>query len=264
MPVTERAVAIEDFMCPNLENRFLRIVRTFSKKRPRNPGLGKTGHVKVLLVEDDPSIASSLVEGLQANGFTVTHVATGAAALAAPPVDVVLLDIGLPDIDGFDVCRQIRKSSTVPIILLTARSEELDRVVGLELGADDYVTKPFGFRELVARIRAVTRRAGMSEVPTAGPLTLGPLSIDERTRRATLNGEELQLTTKEFDLLVYLAAEPDIVHRRTDILEHVWDVNWYGPTKTLDAHIAALRKKLGSPDWIQAVRGVGFRLEVQA
>jgi DNA-binding response OmpR family regulator len=220
--------------------------------------------VKVLLVEDDPSIAASLVEGLQANGFTVTHVSTGAGALSAPAVDVVLLDIGLPDMDGFDVCRQIRKSSMVPIILLTARSEELDRVVGLELGADDYVTKPFGFRELVARIRAVTRRAGMADSVVSGPIVLGALSIDERTRRALLDGEELQLTTKEFDLLVYLAAEPGVVHRRTDILEHVWDVNWYGPTKTLDAHIAALRKKLGNPEWIQAVRGVGFRLEVQS
>ena len=225
--------------------------------------MGKTVEVKVLLVEDDPSIAQSVVEGLQSSGFTVTHVSTGAAALAAPPVDIVLLDIGLPDIDGFDVCRQLRKVSTVPIILLTARSEELDRVVGLELGADDYVTKPFGFRELVARIRAVTRRAGMADTAPSGPTVVGPLSIDERTRRATLNGEELQLTTKEFDLLVYLASEPGIVHRRTDILEHVWDVNWYGPTKTLDAHIAALRKKLGNPDWIQAVRGVGFRMEVQ-
>jgi len=220
--------------------------------------------VKVLLVEDDPSIAASLVEGLQANGFTVTHVSTGAGALSAPAVDVVLLDIGLPDMDGFDVCRQIRKSSMVPIILLTARSEELDRVVGLELGADDYVTKPFGFRELVARIRAVTRRASMADSVVSGPIDLGSLSIDERTRRALLDGEELQLTTKEFDLLVYLAAEPGVVHRRTDILEHVWDVNWYGPTKTLDAHIAALRKKLGNPEWIQAVRGVGFRLEVQS
>ena len=220
--------------------------------------------MKVLLVEDDPSIAASLVEGLQANGFTVTHVSTGAGALSAPSVDVVLLDIGLPDMDGFDVCRQIRKSSMVPIILLTARSEELDRVVGLELGADDYVTKPFGFRELVARIRAVTRRAGMADSVVSGPIVLGALSIDERTRRALLDGEELQLTTKEFDLLVYLAAEPGVVHRRTDILEHVWDVNWYGPTKTLDAHIAALRKKLGNPEWIQAVRGVGFRLEVQS
>ncbi len=220
--------------------------------------------MKVLLVEDDPSIAASLVEGLQANGFTVTHVSTGAGALSAPAVDVVLLDIGLPDMDGFDVCRQIRKSSMVPIILLTARSEELDRVVGLELGADDYVTKPFGFRELVARIRAVTRRAGMADSVVSGPIDLGSLSIDERTRRALLDGEELQLTTKEFDLLVYLAAEPGVVHRRTDILEHVWDVNWYGPTKTLDAHIAALRKKLGNPEWIQAVRGVGFRLEVQS
>lgn len=220
--------------------------------------------MKVLLVEDDPSIAASLVEGLQTNGFTVTHVSTGAGALSAPSVDVVLLDIGLPDMDGFDVCRQIRQSSMVPIILLTARSEELDRVVGLELGADDYVTKPFGFRELVARIRAVTRRAGMADPVVSGPIVLGSLSIDERTRRALLDGEELQLTTKEFDLLVYLAAEPGVVHRRTDILEHVWDVNWYGPTKTLDAHIAALRKKLGNPEWIQAVRGVGFRLEVQS
>jgi DNA-binding response OmpR family regulator len=157
----------------------------------------------------------------------------------------------------------------VPIIMLTARSEEFDRVLGLELGADDYVTKPFSFRELVARIRAVTRRLG-TEPGTAAlgaddaVQQFGVLAIDRRTRRVHLAGEELHLTAKEFDLLAYLAIDPGAVRTRTDILENVWDAHWYGPTKTVDAHVAAIRKKLGDAGWIEAVRGVGFRLEQPA
>ena len=218
--------------------------------------------MKVLLVEDDPSIASVVVRGLGDAGFTVEHVANGAEALAVESFDFVLLDLGLPDIDGFDVCRAIRAKSQVPIIILTARSDEFDRVVGLELGADDYVVKPFGMRELVARIRAVLRRGGQGSGNAETTITVGQLVIDDKTRRAELGGEELALTPKEFDLLAYLAADPGIVHRRHDILEHVWDTEWYGPTKTLDAHVAALRKKLGNQEWIEAVRGVGFRLQV--
>ena len=219
--------------------------------------------VKVLLVEDDPSIAAVVTRGLSDAGFEVMHVDSGKAALAAEGFDFVLLDLGLPDMDGLDVCRDIRAKSQVPVIIVTARSDELDRVVGLELGADDYVVKPFGMRELIARIRAVLRRGGIADTVSAdSSIAIGGLNVNERTREATLDGVELILTPKEFDLLAYLAAEPDVVHRRHDILEHVWDTEWYGPTKTLDAHVAALRKKLGNQDWIEAVRGVGFRLRV--
>lgn len=217
--------------------------------------------MKVLLVEDDPSIAAVVVRGLTDAGFQVLHVESGAAALEATGYDFVLLDLGLPDSDGLDVCRELRARSSVPVIIVTARGDELDRVVGLELGADDYVIKPFGMRELVARIRAVLRRGGQAESPAASAeVVVGDLVIREKTREVVLAGEMLSLTPKEFDLLAYLAAEPDVVHRRHDILEHVWETEWYGPTKTLDAHVAALRKKLGSQDWIEAVRGVGFRL----
>jgi DNA-binding response OmpR family regulator len=226
--------------------------------------------VRILLVEDDPAIAVSLVDGLHDAGHEVEHTATGAGALAAMagglPFDTVLLDLGLPDLDGRDVCRQLRARSNVPIIMLTARSEEFDRVLGLELGADDYVTKPFSFRELLARIRAVARRSGTGPDVAPGDSddtaqTVGALHIDRRTRRVHLAGEPLTLTAKEFDLLSFLARDPGAVRTRTDILEHVWDAHWYGPTKTVDAHVAAIRKKLGDPRWIEAVRGVGFRLE---
>ena len=215
----------------------------------------------ILLVEDDDAIAASLESGLATAGMTVRRVATGAEAVAAVIPDVVLLDIGLPDFDGFEVCRRIRHKSQVPVIMLTARDEEIDRVFGLEIGADDYVTKPFGLRELIARIRAVSRRHAVIDVPVAEVLEIGNLRMDLSTRRVYMSGEELELTTKEFDLLAYLAQHPGIVHRRTDIMESVWDSNWFGPTKTLDAHVAAVRKKLGNSDWIEAVRGVGFRLE---
>jgi DNA-binding response OmpR family regulator len=228
--------------------------------------------VRILLVEDDPSIAVSLVDGLVDAGHEVVHVATGAAALEhidATPPDVVLLDLGLPDMDGRDVCRVARSRTNVPIIMLTARSDEFDRVLGLELGADDYVTKPFSFRELLARIRAVARRthpdtpaAPVEGVASVQVQRLGPLEIDRRTRRVHVDGEEVHLTAKEFDLLAYLAADPGAVSTRLQILENVWDAHWYGPTKTVDAHVAALRKKLGAHEWIAAVRGVGFRLEV--
>lgn len=222
-----------------------------------------------MLVEDDASIAVSVVDSLEAAGYEVRHVTTGAAAIEADPgttADTVLLDLGLPDMDGRDVCRELRARSKVPIIMLTARSDEIDRVVGLELGADDYVVKPFSFRELLARIRAVARRAGPEPAHGAPPDTasvqlVGPLAIDRRARRVRLHDEELHLTAKEFDLLSFLANDPGAVHTRIEILEHVWDEHWYGPTKTVDAHVAALRRKLGDARWIQAVRGVGFRLE---
>jgi DNA-binding response OmpR family regulator len=162
--------------------------------------------------------------------------------------------------DGTEVARQIRARSAVPIIIVSARGDEMDRVLALELGADDYLVKPFGMRELLARIRAVTRRtAVVAEEPAAD---LGRLNIDERSRRVTLDGAAVHLTPTEFDLLKYLAAEPGAVRRRTDILRDVWQTEWYGATKTLDAHVAAIRRKLGDPGWIESVRGVGFRFEV--
>ena len=197
----------------------------------------------------------------------VVHVSTGAGALAERGHELVLLDLGLPDMDGRDVCRELRqRSATMPIIMLTARSEEFDRVLGLELGADDYVTKPFSLRELVARIRAVARRtldgpSGVDDRDSAAAQTIGQMELDRRTRRVRIDGEEIALTAKEFDLLSFLANDVGAVHTRTEILETVWDAHWYGPTKTVDAHVASLRKKLGDHGWIEAVRGVGFRLE---
>lgn len=223
------------------------------------------GCVFVLIVEDDDRIAAPLCKGLEAEGLITERVATGAAALArmestGPSPDVVLLDLRLPDIDGFEVCRRLRSASDVPIIVVTARGEEVDRVLGLELGADDYVVKPFGFRELLARIRAVTRRSQSRAV--GATVVVGSLAIDRRTRRVTVDGIDVTLTQKEFDLLAFLAEEPDAVRSRAEILEEVWDPHWYGPTKTLDVHVATLRKKLGHPEWIETVRGVGFRLRV--
>jgi len=218
--------------------------------------------MRVLLVEDDAGIAESVRDGLRRHQFDVEVTDRGQRALElGPAVDVVLLDLGLPDIDGVDVCRQLRAVSDVPIIVVTARDDELDRVVGLEVGADDYVVKPFGMRELIARIRAVSRRSARA---TSGDddrrvMHVGELTVDPRTRRVTVSGREIELTPKEFDLLSALAAEPETVLRREDLLEQVWDMNWFGSTKTLDVHVASLRKKLGDPGWIETVRGVGFR-----
>ncbi len=217
----------------------------------------------MLVVEDDDAIAVPLVAGLEREGFTVTRAATGAAALEASGVELVLLDLGLPDMDGFDLCQRLRTLSDVPILVISARGEEIDRVVGLELGADDYLVKPFGFRELVARIRAVTRRA--TATPDAPrPQQIGELEIDRRTRRVRVAGTEIALTPKEFDLLACLADEPGVVVTRQELLSEVWDPHWYGPSRTIDVHVASVRKKLGDPRWVETVRGVGFRLGVLA
>jgi two-component system response regulator RegX3 len=213
----------------------------------------------LLVVEDDDSIAVPLCAGLEREGYSVTRVMTGEAALAVSSPDMVLLDLGLPDMDGYEVCRRLRTESSVPVIVVTARSEETDRVIGLELGADDYLVKPFGFRELLARIRAVSRRTVQAPAAEAAQ-RVGRLEIDRRTRRVHVDGIELALTPKEFDLLSVLAEDPGAVVSRQEILDEVWDPHWYGPTKTLDVHVASLRKKLGDGRWIETVRGVGFRL----
>jgi two-component system, OmpR family, response regulator RegX3 len=227
--------------------------------------------VRILLVEDDKAIGEPLQRALERDGYEVTWVSTGTAALAAEPTDLVLLDLGLPDMDGLDVCKNLRSTSATPIIVITARGEEIDRVLGLELGADDYVVKPFGSRELIARIRAVTRRtnaappdaeggASTSEVDVDNVQRLGVLMLDRRSHRVLLRDVELVLTPKEYDLLAILAEDPGALRTRGEIIDQVWDSHWYGPTKTLDVHIASLRKKLGDTAWIETVRGVGFRL----
>ncbi|MFE9649477.1 response regulator transcription factor [Streptomyces sp. NPDC006365] len=225
--------------------------------------------MRVLLVEDDEPIAQSLRRGLMRYGFEVAWVTTGGAALAhEDEYDVVLLDLGLPDTDGLDVCKALRERGDVPIIVISARSDETDRVVGLELGADDYVSKPFGVREVIARIRAVMRRVQPRTESTAangggGPDRYGPrLTIDRKAARVRLDGEEVPLAPKEYDLLAFLTQEPGALMSREQIMEAVWDANWFGPTKTLDVHVAALRRKLAGAIAIEAVRGVGFRLEI--
>lgn len=225
----------------------------------------------VLLVEDDEHVADPLSTALRKRGDDVVLVSTAADALAdLEGFDLILLDLGLPDLDGLEVCKRIRDSSLVPIIILSGRTEEIDRVLGLHAGADDYILKPYSLHELRARMQAVTRRACRCEIGsvdhrpgcegTAEVMTVGPLSLDPRSRDVTLNGRPMQLTRKEFDLLAMLMSEPETVHTREDIISRVWDENWYGSTRTLDVHIGALRQKLGSYQWIETSRGVGFRL----
>ena len=214
--------------------------------------------MQILIVEDDDAIAQPLAAGLEREGFDVTRVSNGEDALEAALPDLVLLDLRLPGMDGTEVCRRLRARSDVPIIVVTAKGEEVDRVVGLELGADDYIVKPFGFRELLARIRAVMRRARPGT--DRAQIHVGSLEIDVRGRRATMGHQPLNLTTKEFDLLALLASEPGDVVSRQRILREVWDTEWFGPTKTVDVHVASLRKKLGEPGWIETVRGIGLRL----
>jgi DNA-binding response OmpR family regulator len=216
-----------------------------------------SAQLHVLVVEDDPGIATQLVRGLERAGYAADSVAMGADALRRPPSDVVLLDLGLPDIDGVDVCRQLRKASGAAIIVVTARGEEKDRVLALDEGADDYLVKPFGLAELLARIRAVLRRGQRQggEVVRHGSLT-----IDLRTRKVTVADNEVALTPKEFAILECLAADPGRLVTRQEIVERAWDEHWYGPTKVLDVHLAALRRKLGDPSLIETVYGHGFRL----
>jgi DNA-binding response OmpR family regulator len=223
-----------------------------------NGAAGATGAIEVLVVEDDHGIARSLVRGLERAGYAARCVGTGRAALAVdPPPDVVLLDLGLPDLDGVEVCRTLRGRSDVAVIVVTARGEEGDRVSALDQGADDYLVKPFGLAELLARIRAVLRR---TRPPVPELLRHGPLAVDPRTRKVTVDGAEIALTPKEFDILECLAVDPGRVVTRQEILERAWDAHWYGPSKVLDVHMAALRRKLGAPGLVETVYGRGFRL----
>jgi two-component system response regulator RegX3 len=228
----------------------------------------RPGRRTVLVVEDEESITTPLVEALAREGFEAAVAPTAADALqlaGSLEPDLVLLDLMLPDGSGFDVCRELRRTSRVPIIVVTARGDEADRVVGLELGADDYVVKPFSARELVARIRAVLRRTEPAAEPAGDePLRVGPLTVDRARRAATLDGAPLELSRKEFEVLELLAREEGRVVTRERLLEEVWDTTWFGSTKTLDVHVSTLRRKLGDdpsqPRFIHTVRGVGFRL----
>jgi two-component system, OmpR family, response regulator RegX3 len=222
---------------------------------------------RILLVEDEESITAPLSEALSREGFDTSVAGSASAALElAKQVrpDLVLLDVMLPDGSGFDVARELRRDSRVPIIMLTARGEEADRVAGLELGADDYVVKPFSARELVARVRAVLRRvAEASERRPEGAVVIGDVRLDADRRSTRLQGDELELSRKEFDLLRLLMENAGSVVTRERLIDEVWDTNWFGSTKTLDVHVSGLRKKLGddsaAPRYIHTVRGVGFR-----
>jgi two-component system, OmpR family, response regulator RegX3 len=227
----------------------------------------------ILLVEDEDSIALPLAAALEREGYAtrMTGSVREAIALAAElQPDLILLDVMLADGSGLDVCREVRRGSKVPIIMLTARGDETDRVVGLELGADDYVVKPFSARELVARIRAVLRRVP-DEAPdsASAPATeareyrVNGLTVDTAMRRVMLDGEELSLTRREFDLLAILVRHAGTVLTREHLIDEVWDTNWFGSTKTLDVHVSSLRRKLGDDAvdsrFLYTVRGVGFR-----
>jgi DNA-binding response OmpR family regulator len=213
----------------------------------------------VLLVEDDRDIAEPLARALTREGYDVTAAGDGRVALNEGldcPPDLIILDIGLPGMDGLDVCRHVRDiRPQVPILMLTARDGELETVAGLDAGADDYVTKPFRLSELLARIRAMLRRSAPAEV------TAGDVRVDDASRRAWRGERELDLSPKEFDLLALLVREAGTVVTRERIMDEVWDVNWFGSTKTLDMHMSWLRRKLGDPPLIATVRRVGFRFE---
>ena len=233
------------------------------------PGSSPTPGGVILFVEDEEAISAPFSRVLEREGFEPIVAGTALEAMKLAErvqPDLVLLDLTLPDGDGRDVCRALRRDSDVPIVMLTARGSELDRVVGLEMGADDYVVKPFSGAEVVSRIRAVLRR---SRAATDGgtkfepAFTVAGLDLDVAARTAALDGKPLDLTRKEFDLLTELARNAGRVVTREDLMARVWDTNWFGSTKTLDVHIGALRRKLGddpaAPRHIETVRGVGFR-----
>ncbi|WP_067818949.1 response regulator transcription factor [Actinomadura kijaniata] len=213
--------------------------------------------MRVLLVEDDRRFATSLVKSLRQCGYEIEHVVDGRAALAAPPCDLVLLDLGLPDLDGMEVCRRLRQRSEVAIIILSARGTERDRVAGLRGGADDYLVKPFGIAELQARVDAVLRRARPRH---EGVRVLGDLRVDLDARVASAHGQEIRLTPKEYTLLAVLIREQGVVLMRERLLREVWGTGWQGKSRTLDVHISTLRTKIRDVARVEVVHGVGYRL----
>ncbi|WP_327294894.1 MULTISPECIES: response regulator transcription factor [unclassified Streptomyces] len=229
--------------------------------------------MRLLLVEDDNHVAAALSAVLARHGFKVVHARNGEEALRSllpdeqEPFGVILLDLGLPDLDGYEVCGKIRKRTATPVIMVTARADVRSRIHGLNLGADDYVVKPYDTGELLARIHAVSRRKSAGEdtgaVPAAA-LRVGPVEIQLPTRRVSVEGSEIQLTRKEFDLLALLAQRPGVVFRREQIISEVWQTSWEGTGRTLEVHVASLRSKLHLPALIETVRGVGYRLVVPA
>ena len=244
--------------------------------------------MRLLLVEDDDHVATALSAVLTRHGFETVHVRNGADALrellpgepgsVTSGFDVVLLDLGLPDQDGFEVCGRIRRTTSTPVIMVTARADVRSRIHGLNLGADDYVVKPYDMGELLARIHAVSRRRAPEEGPgpsraageperdgaaSDGTLTLGAVSIDLPTRQVRVDGAEVPLTRKEFDLLALLAQRPGVVFRREQIISEVWRTSWEGTGRTLEVHVASLRSKLRHPSLIETVRGVGYRMCAQ-
>ncbi|MEU9208152.1 response regulator transcription factor [Streptomyces sp. NPDC048415] len=227
--------------------------------------------MRLLLVEDDNHVAAALSAVLARHGFDVTHARSGEEALQAlvPESDgfgVVLLDLGLPDQDGYEVCGKIRKRTGTPVIMVTARADVRSRIHGLNLGADDYVVKPYDTGELLARIHAVSRRSVSDDasVPGETGLRLGPVRIELPNRQVTVDGLIVQLTRKEFDLLALLAQRPGVVFRREQIISEVWRTSWEGTGRTLEVHVASLRSKLRMPALIETVRGVGYRLVAPA
>ena len=230
------------------------------------------GRRRILLVEDETSITKPLADALGREGFETVVAATAAEGLElgrSSSPDLILLDLMLPDGSGFDVCRELRRTSEVPIVMLTARGDEADRIVGLEMGADDYVVKPFSAREVVARIRAVLRRAGSAPAGEGeGPVEIGELRLDPERREVELAGEAVELSRKEYELLHRLVQDAGSVVSRERLIEDVWDMNWFGSTKTLDVHVSSLRRKLGDdpsdPRYIHTLRGVGFRFSAPA
>jgi two-component system OmpR family response regulator len=226
---------------------------------------------RILVVEDDPNLLDTLKYNLVKDGYEVITAVDGARALEMARTgkpELIVLDLMLPKLSGFEVCRILRKEMTVPIIMLTARTEEVDKIVGLEIGADDYMTKPFSMRELLARVHATLRRAGMQPEPAGtGPesIRIGDLEIDINRHQASYKGSPLELSPKEFDLLSFLARNRGFVFSREQLLEKVWGYDYAGNTRTVDVHIRWLRQKLevdpNRPELILTVRGTGYKLE---
>jgi DNA-binding response OmpR family regulator len=218
----------------------------------------------VLVVDDEPNIADLIELYLRRDGYRVVKADSGEDGLRAVQDHrprLVILDVGLPDIDGLEVCRRLRSTSAIPVIFLTARDTEVDRVLGLELGADDYVTKPFSPAELVARVKAVLRRAEGGGVAAPELIQVGGVTIDVGRREVRVAEEPVAFTTKEFELLKFLAERPGLAMSRQQILDGVWGYDWFGDVRTVDVHIAQVRKKLGEAVQIKTVRGIGYRLE---